>query len=107
MATTRSLQVAAQAWCDSRTAHLVMQPALAEVFAEILDKYKEAQDKRIMNDNKYHAVIFAKCVIDEKTASQFYSSVRQAMEELEQAATMYGRGQVVVAEEDTLPIFAE
>ena len=41
MATTHSLQGAAQAWCDPRTSHIVMDPVLAEVFAEMLDRYKE------------------------------------------------------------------
>ena len=42
MATEHSLGIAAQAWCDPRTSNLVIEPALAEVFAEILDKYREA-----------------------------------------------------------------
>ncbi len=42
MATAHSRGIAAQAWCDPRTSHLIMEPELAEVFAEKLDKYKEA-----------------------------------------------------------------
>ena len=32
----RALELAAQCWCDPRTSHLVMEGALAEVFAELL-----------------------------------------------------------------------
>ena len=42
MATAHSRGIAAQAWCDPRTSHLVMIPELAEVFAETLDRYKDA-----------------------------------------------------------------
>jgi len=37
MATESSRHKAAQAWCRSTTSHLVMDHALAEAFAEILD----------------------------------------------------------------------
>ena len=37
-ATRWALEKAAQAWCDKRTESLVMQPELAEVFAEMLDE---------------------------------------------------------------------
>ena len=42
MATAHSRGIAAQAWCDPRTEKLVMIPELAEVFAETLDRYKDA-----------------------------------------------------------------
>ena len=42
MATAHSRGLAAQAWCDPRTSCIVMDPVLAEVFAEMLDRYKEA-----------------------------------------------------------------
>ena len=42
MATAHSRGIAAQAWCDPRTKHLVMIQELAEVFAETLDRYKDA-----------------------------------------------------------------
>jgi hypothetical protein len=37
MASEKSLEKAAQAWCKDTTKHLVMIPELAEAFAEILD----------------------------------------------------------------------
>lgn len=37
MATQRSLEIAARCWCDPRTSHTIMDPVLAEVFAETLD----------------------------------------------------------------------
>lgn len=37
MASPIALQKAAQAWCKPSTSHLVMQPELAEAFAEIVD----------------------------------------------------------------------
>ena len=40
-ATTESLQLAAQCWCDPRTENTVMDPVLAEVFAEQLDRVTE------------------------------------------------------------------
>jgi len=40
MASSDSLEKAAQAWCMKTTENLVMCPALAEAFAEILDKEK-------------------------------------------------------------------
>ena len=43
MATTRSLEIAAQCWCDPRTSDREMDAALAEVFAEKLDA--EAAEK--------------------------------------------------------------
>lgn len=42
MATELARGFAAQAWCDERTARTVMDPILAEVFAEKLDQYIEA-----------------------------------------------------------------
>lgn len=42
MATEHSRGIAAQAWCDPRTSHLGMIPELAEVFAETLDRYRDA-----------------------------------------------------------------
>lgn len=42
MATEYALGKAAQAWCSPATEHLVMIPELAEAFAEIIDKYREA-----------------------------------------------------------------
>jgi len=38
MATELARSRAAQAWCKPTTEHLVMQPELAEVFAELLDE---------------------------------------------------------------------
>ena len=38
MATESSLQLAAQAWCTPETEKKVMDPVLAEAFANILDK---------------------------------------------------------------------
>lgn len=38
MATTASLQAVAQLWCRPETEHIVMEPALAEAFAEMLNK---------------------------------------------------------------------
>lgn len=38
MATGLARHKAAQAWCKPTTEHLVMQPELAEVFAELLDE---------------------------------------------------------------------
>ena len=37
MASEKSLQLAAQAWCTPKTSGFVMDPILAEAFAEILD----------------------------------------------------------------------
>ena len=42
MPTEHSLQVAGSLWTDKRTAHLMMIPELAMVFAEKLDEYKDA-----------------------------------------------------------------
>lgn len=42
MATGIARGLAAQAWCDPRTSNRVMDPELAEVFAEKLDQYLEA-----------------------------------------------------------------
>lgn len=42
MATELARGLAAQAWCDDRTRNTVMDPVLAEVFAEKLDAYIEA-----------------------------------------------------------------
>jgi len=47
MATKASIERAAQAWCDPTTGHLVMEPALAYVFADLLDEEKK----------KYQAVL--------------------------------------------------
>lgn len=38
MATSKNLQLAAQAWCTPKTERTVMNPDLAEAFADILDK---------------------------------------------------------------------
>lgn len=38
MATVSSREKAAQAWCKPRTSHKVMDPDLAEAFAEVLDE---------------------------------------------------------------------
>ena len=38
MASERSLQLAAQAWCTQVTAHMSLNKALAEAFADILDR---------------------------------------------------------------------
>ena len=38
MATESSLQLAAQAWCTPETEMKVMDPVLAEAFANILDR---------------------------------------------------------------------
>lgn len=40
MATQESIEKAAQAWCKPTTGHLVMEPDLAYVFAEMLDELK-------------------------------------------------------------------
>ena len=42
MASEQALGIAAQMWGDARTSSTVMDPVLAEVFAEKLDKYIEA-----------------------------------------------------------------
>jgi hypothetical protein len=38
MASERALELAAQAWCTDKNSGKVMDPDLAEAFAEILDK---------------------------------------------------------------------
>jgi len=40
MPSKESLEKAAQAWCDPTTSHLVMETALATVFAEFLDEQR-------------------------------------------------------------------
>lgn len=42
MASEKSLQKAAQAWCKPSTSEKVMDPELAEAFAEIIDEYRAA-----------------------------------------------------------------
>jgi len=42
-----ALQLAAKAWCDKRTEHLVMQPELAQVFAEILVRETEDLERKL------------------------------------------------------------
>ena len=37
-----ALEKAAQAWCKSTTSGTLMDPILAEAFAEIIDEYREA-----------------------------------------------------------------
>ncbi len=37
-----ALQIAARAWCTLETSHLTLRPELAEEFARIIDKYREA-----------------------------------------------------------------
>ena len=39
MASQQALGLAAQMWCDDRTKATVMDPVLAEVFAEKIDQY--------------------------------------------------------------------
>ena len=34
--------IAARAWCTSTTSHIVMMPELAEVFASIIEDYRQA-----------------------------------------------------------------
>jgi hypothetical protein len=43
MASERSLQLAAQAWCTKKTRDHVMDPELAEAFADILDRQDTEQ----------------------------------------------------------------
>ncbi len=40
--TSMARGLAAQAWCDERTSHIEMDPVLAEVFAEKIDRYVDA-----------------------------------------------------------------
>jgi len=42
MATENARRKAAQAWCRPTTSAKVMDPILAEAFAEIVDEYREA-----------------------------------------------------------------
>lgn len=59
-----------------------------------------------MSDRKYRAVIFAKCIIAEDSIQLFHREVGEALEQLEEAAQMFGWGQaLVVDEEDVLPKF--
>ncbi len=38
MATRKARELAAQAWCEPETSHLILEPALAEAFAKIIDE---------------------------------------------------------------------
>ncbi len=42
MASEIALKKAAQAWCKPTTSEKIMDPVLAEEFAEIIDEYREA-----------------------------------------------------------------
>lgn len=42
MATEKAQEMAAQAWCTEKTSMKEMDVDLAEAFAEIIDKYREA-----------------------------------------------------------------
>ena len=56
---------------------------------------------------KYRGVIFARSIIIADSLPVFYHEVAQALEELEQAAQMFGCGEALLTDEDeTLPIFS-
>ena len=52
-------EIAAQCWCDERTKHIVMEPALAEVFAEKLDALQrrveelECENERLQEETRH------------------------------------------------------
>ena len=60
MTIERAREIAAQCWCDPRTETVVMNPALAEVFAEVLLRqckshwreairiYEEDEDRKLI-----------------------------------------------------------
>jgi hypothetical protein len=50
MASEKSLQLAAQAWCTPKTSGFVMNPILAEAFAEILDEVECPEKKSLFED---------------------------------------------------------
>ena len=45
MASKYALERAAQAWCTDKTSSIVMDPILAEAFADILDAEREELDR--------------------------------------------------------------
>ena len=47
MASEQSLQLAAQAWCTPKTSGFVMNPILAEAFADILDSVESSGKKSL------------------------------------------------------------
>ena len=49
---------------------------------------------------KYRAVIYTRSIIIGKTASEFYTAMKETQEALEDAAQLYGEGEVAVAEPD-------
>jgi hypothetical protein len=56
-ATPESLQLAAQCWCDPRTSGTVMDPVLATVFAEMLDRHNETTLQYFRNAEFYHGIV--------------------------------------------------
>ena len=57
-------EIAAQCWCDERTKHIVMEPALAEVFAEKLDALQrrvEELEGKLQEREKCSAYVMRDC----------------------------------------------
>jgi len=56
-ATSESRGLAAQCWCDKRTENTTMDPVLAEVFAEQLDRVTEDAKQFCRNADFYHGIV--------------------------------------------------
>lgn len=54
-ASSRSREIAAQAWCQPATSHKVMDPDLAEEFANILDKLALGVVESLLDEGLYRA----------------------------------------------------
>jgi len=55
--TPESRGLAAQCWCDPRTSGTVMDPTLAEVFAEMLDRHNETALQYFRNQQFYRGLV--------------------------------------------------